>query len=131
MTSKMCKRGRNMVTKRGVCTPYRRTILTSVKLCFPFHCVWGRVHWELVAAGYYWRWNKGVSCRVSFQIWGSWIFSRFLLRDGLLSLMNIACLMILAVLYVSLPTMEKCPYWCNVLKCWNDHIWGREPWDVP
>ena len=58
----------------------------------------------MAAAGYFLRWNAGVSCRTSYQIWGSWNLPNFLLRDGSLTLMNIASLMILAVLCVILPT---------------------------
>ena len=51
-----------------------------------------------------------MSCRTSSQIWSSWNLPRFLLRDGSLTLMNIAYLMILTVPCASLPTMEKILY---------------------
>ena len=121
----MCEGGRHSANGR--------TIVTNVKLCalLPVCRRKARVHWGVAAAGYYLRWNAGVSCRTSSQIWGRWNLLRFLLRYGSLTLMNIASLMILAVLCTSLPTMEKCAHWCTVLKCCHVCIWGRGPWDVP
>ena len=44
-----------------------------------------------------------VSCRTSSQLWSSWNLPRFLLRDGSLTIMNIASLMVLVMLCTSLP----------------------------
>ena len=45
--------------------------------------------------------------RTSFHKWGSWCLPIFLLRDGSLTLMNMASLIVLAMVCDSLPSMEK------------------------
>ena len=71
-----------------------RTILANMNVCAPM-CAMGELG-QLQKSG---RWlakmEAGVSCRISSQMWGSWYFPSFLLRDGSFTLMNIAFLMVL------------------------------------
>ena len=53
------------------------------------------------------RWRTWVSWRTSSQMLGSWNLPIFLLRDGSLTLMYMATLMVLVILCISIPTMEK------------------------
>ena len=58
----------------------------------------------------YWHYfscNSGDLASTSSRICGSWNLQMFLLRDGSLTLMNIASLMFLAILLSYLPTMLK------------------------
>ena len=85
-------------------------------LCVP----WGAGPLRRVVAKGYLRWSEGVSCRTSSQMWGSWYFPTFLLRDGSLRQIHMASLIVLVMLHASLPTMEKhfgeaCMYWWVVL----------------
>ena len=56
---------------------------------------------------HYFRCKSGDLASTSSQICGNWNLAMFLLRDGSLTLMNIASLMSLAILLSSLPTMLK------------------------
>ena len=51
--------------------------------------------------------DTGVSCKMLSQMCGSWYFSRFLLRDGSLTCMNMASFMFLE---------GPCVSWCMILK---------------
>ena len=53
----------------------------------------------------YFRSNKGVSCRTSSHICGSWYFSVFLLRDWSLTQIYMASLMVLVMPCASLLMM--------------------------
>ena len=55
--------------------------------------------------GCYLHLSSGDSTNTSFHIFGSWYLPIFLFRDG--SLISIASLMDLAILWPSLPTMLK------------------------
>ena len=57
------------------------------KMCAPPMHVLRRV----VATSYL-RWSDGVSCSTSSQMFGSWYFSRFPLRNGSLTWINMVCL---------------------------------------
>ena len=65
--------------------------------------------------------SEGVSCSTSSNMWGSWYFPRFLLRDQSFTQMYMAFLMVLATPYASLFTIVKhfkstgCPV---VWLCW-------------
>ena len=102
----MCKGGRHGA--KGGRHPQWETILTDVKLCAPSQCLEGEnVNCGVATVGYHLRWKAVVFYRTSSQIWDSWNLPRFLLRNRSLTLMNIASLVILAVLCTSLPTIEK------------------------
>ena len=66
----------------------------------------------VVALGYL-RCCDWVSCSISSQIWSTWYFPRFLLRDGLFTQMNIISLVVLvmpcASLLVKQSTFTGCP----------------------
>ena len=75
------------------------------------------------------RWTVVEPCRTSFQMCRSWYFPIFLLKDGSLTQMYMAFLMVLIMPCASLPTMVKqstligCPIaWL----CWKkgDGLWG-------
>ena len=69
----------------------------------PLYVQWGRLaHCGVVMKGYL-KWRAAVSCRTSSQMWGSWYFTRFLLRDGSLTQINMASLMVLVTQCASLP----------------------------
>ena len=57
--------------------------------------------------GCYLSMSSGDLTNTSFHICGSWCLPIFLFRDGSLTLLNIASLMALALLWSSLPTMLK------------------------
>ena len=96
---------------REIGIPYGEDHAYQCELCTP--C-------KVKVAGNYLRWKAAVSCRTSSQMWGSCNLPRFLLRDGSLTLMNIASLMVLVMLCTFKPSMEKlstliqCP---KVLPC--------------
>ena len=77
-------------------------------VCVPHMYAMGRglAHCYMVADGYL-RWKTGVSCRTSSKMWNSWYLPKLLLRNGPLTLMNMAPLMVLITPCNSLPTMEK------------------------
>ena len=56
---------------------------------------------------YYLSWSSGDLTNTSSQICGIWYLPIFLFRDGSLTLIRIASLMVLAMLWSSLPTMLK------------------------
>ena len=94
--------------KDGFGTLWDRAFLTSVfvgvvQAVWPSTpCVALRV-WPIVGGqlrGCYLGWRAGMFSRTSSQMWGSWNLPTFQLRDGPLTLMYIACLMILVVLYL-------------------------------
>ena len=105
-------------------TPQGRTIpanMMNVSVWPPVCAIRRLAHCGVVAKGYLRR-RDGVSCKTSSQMWDGWYFSRLMLRDELLTWMNIASLMVLVTLCDSLPTMEKqstligCPVdW----QCWQ------------
>ena len=64
-----------------------------------YHHAW--CYWH-----YFWC-NSGDLASTSSQMCGSWNLPMFLLRDGSLTLINIASLMFLAILLSSLPTILK------------------------
>ena len=79
----------------------------------------------------YFNFSSEVLNRTSSHMCGRWYLPMFLLRDGLLTLMYIASLIVLMRFCFSLPTILKfsidtCDQWC----C-NGQILGRGPWDVP
>ena len=57
--------------------------------------------------GCYLSFSSGNLTNTSSHICGSWYLPKFLFRDGSLTLINIAYLMALAMLWSSLPTMLK------------------------
>ena len=110
-----------LVPKGGeLASTWGKTIVTYMKnVCVHSTCVpWGKfAHCRVVAKGYL-RWRAWVSFRTSSQMRSSLYIPRFLLRDGWLTWINMACLVTLATLYTSLPIMDKqytlmeCPvYW--------------------
>ena len=56
------------------------------------------------------RWRSGVLKKTSSQMWCTWYLPMCLLRDGSLTLMNIASSILLAIVCDSLPTIEKMSY---------------------
>ena len=60
---------------------------------------------------------RSVKEDLSTLMWGSLYLSVFLLRDGWLTLMNMATLMVLAMVCDLLSTMENCPVWYYDLRC--------------
>ena len=85
-------------------------------IVWPHHTV-GETYCMVAAAVHYLRQTAGVSCRTSYLMWGSRNLFRILLRDGSLTLMNIASSMVLVMLCTSLPTMERLSIlmWCPVV----------------
>ena len=59
------------------------------------------------AVGCYLIFSSGVLMSTSSHICGNWYLPMFLFRDGLLTLINTASLMALAIYWSSLPTMLK------------------------
>ena len=123
--------GHTVAKKGGNWYPLGRTILTNVKSVFTLLRVpVGYVHCGVVAEYYLW-WRSGVICRASCQRWGSWNLPRLCLRDGSLTLMNVASLTFLVMPHASLPkmvklsTMMQCPEMLLILGC------GRGPCSVP
>ena len=55
--------------------------------------------------GCYWNLSSGDLTNTSSHICGSWYLPIFLFRDGFLTLISIATLKALAILWSSLPTM--------------------------
>ena len=100
---------------KGGGTPWEKNHSYQCKKCvFPYHVAWGL--WGSLwssGSGHYLIWKARVSCRTTAQMCGSWNFPRFLLRDGSLTLMNMASLMVLVMLWTSLPeklpTLMPCP----------------------
>ena len=94
-----------LVPKKRKWAPHRgledHTYQHEECMCAPYACHGEGVgHCWMVADGYL-RWTAWVSCRASFQMWGSWYLSRSLLWDGSLILMNKASLMVLVTPYTS------------------------------
>ena len=99
-----------------------------------YPCVWhgkGACPFRGVVAPDYLRWSDWVSCRTSSQMWGSWYFHRFLLRNASFKQMNIASLKVLVMPCASLSTMVNSPQKLDVL--WSGIVfkWGMGLWDVP
>ena len=61
----------------------------------------------LLMLNYWFNCNSGDLTNTSSQICGSWYLPIFLLRDGSLTLISIASLIVLVILWSSLPTMLK------------------------
>ena len=104
----------------------------QIKICMPPYilCDIRVAHWEEVVVLSYLHHSDGVSWSTSSHIWGGMYFPRFLLRDGSLTLMYTASLIVLVTTCDSLPTMVKhssltgCPlvwmWWCigeQALRC--------------
>ena len=70
----------------------------------PCRCYWLCL---LVLSIYLINCNSGDLTSTSSQICGSWYLPIFLLRDGSLTLISIASLIVLVILWSSLPTMLK------------------------
>ena len=87
----------------------KRTILINLmKNCVP--PMWygeGMVLFLGVVVTGYLRCSDGMSCSTSSHIWSSWYFLRFLLRHGSFTQKNMAFLMVMVMLYVSLSMMVK------------------------
>ena len=64
-------------------------------------------HHGLDVVGCYLSLTSGDMTKTSSHICGSWYLPIFLFRDGSLTLISIASLMVLAILWSSLPTMLK------------------------
>ena len=62
--------------------------------------------------------------RTSSQICGRRYMPKFLLRDGLLTLIYRASLIVLMRFWASLPTMLKFLNWFCDQWCYSGHIWG-------
>ena len=60
-----------------------------------------------VVVSYYLSLSSGDLTSSSSHMCGSWYLPMFLFRDGSLTLINIASLMALAIIWFSLPTMLK------------------------
>ena len=103
--------------------------LTSVvrcwhKLCTHCPCAHQECVWLSTVGGWscgrdYLRWKSGVLNRASSHMWDNWNLPMLLLRNGSLTLMYMASLMVL-VMYMSLPTVEKLStlvWWPVVLVC--------------
>ena len=92
-------------------TPGGKTILTNLMkiVCAPF--MWLKEGsadpFRWVVAPSYLRWSDLGSYRTSSQMWGSWYFSRFLVRDGSYTKMNITFFMVLVMPWATLSTMVK------------------------
>ena len=88
--------------------PGGRTMLTNMMkiVCIPHVC---HGTWPIEERGGmgYLKWSDEVSCWTSSQIWGSLYFPRFLLRYGSLMQRSMVSIMVLVMLCVSLPTIEK------------------------
>ena len=97
-----------LVWKGATATPGERTILTNMENdCVPTTCAMGKLAYCVVVSKGYMKWRAGVSCKTLCQMWDSWYFPTFLFRDGSLTQMNMASLLVLVILYVSMTTMEK------------------------
>ena len=108
-------------------TPYLPTVVVADTVCGPL-CWWwdgvvGLAQWALLMWGgrAYVKCRSGVLKKTSVHIWDSWNFPMFLLRDRSLPLMNMASLMVLAMVCDSLPTMEKFSnlVWCPEVLAWS------------
>ena len=76
--------------------------------------------------------SSEVLSRTSSQMCGRWYLPMFLFRDGSLTLMYIASLMVLIRFWSSFSTILKFSMlilW--PVGCYSGHIWGMEPFDVP
>ena len=67
----------------------------------------GETHCRVAAEVHCLKCKAWKSCRILSQMWGTWNLPIFLLKDGSLTLKNIASLMFLVILCTSLPTVEK------------------------
>ena len=79
-------------------------------------CVWGHC-----------KQRAGMSCSTSSQMWGSWYLPSFLVKEGSLTLMYMASLMVLVMPCDSLFIMEK---FSSLVKCsvvLNGQRWGIGP----
>ena len=74
------------------------------------------------------RWSAGLSFRISSQMHGCWYFPMLLLRDGSLTWMNMASLIVLLMPCASLPIWWNSPHWWYVP--WPGCVgwWGRGFW---
>ena len=110
------QRGRENNGAKGFSTPQgsRRTILTYMKnVCTPLSCGMGDAK---VQCGVGCK-MAGGSCRTSSYMWRSWNLPHFMLWEGSLTLMNMASLMVIVILSVSLPIMEKLS---RLIQCYED-----------
>ena len=108
-----------------------RIILTNVMkiVCISHVChEWTGPLRRVVAMGHL-RWSDWVSCRTS-QIWGSWCFPRFLMRDGSLTQIHMAFLMVLLTPCASLPTIKKQSMVMGCPVVGHAGRWVRGLWDV-
>ena len=109
---------------RGGKVPHIGPYLPQLRCACPLPIMWyggWSIEGVMVVLSYLSH-SDGVSWRTSSHMWGSWYFPRFLSRDGSLTWMYIASLMVLVTTCSSLPTMLKhssltgCPlvwlWWC-------------------
>ena len=98
-----------LVPKGGVWQPHEEdhTYQFEEYVCTPPCVSLRRLGYCGVVTKGYLKWRAGVSCRTSIQMWSSWYIPRFPLRDGSLTQVNMASLLVLVTLCTSLPTMEK------------------------
>ena len=67
---------------------------------------------------FYFSFSSGLLHRTSSHVWGRWYLPIFLFRDGLLTLMSKASLMVLMRFWSSLPTMLK----LSMFTSWPDML---------
>ena len=80
---------------------------------------------------FYFNCSSGDLSSTSSQICGSWYLPIFLLRDGSLTLISIASLIVLVILWSSMPTMLKLSRTLHDQWSCNGHIWVMVTSDAP
>ena len=116
---------------RELASPGREPYLPMWKVCVPA-TIWQRgcgVHCGVVAIGIIWAGRQGCPTRPHPRCGGVGTSQELLFRNGSLTLMNMASLMIIVMPCASLPTLEKTVHIETMSRRLTLFIYGaRGPW---